>query len=144
MKETAIAIASVAAKGTAVSGQDLLHNWVALMLAGLGLSISGAEYLSGICLALALAAIARKYDPLKGRRLSFSTAVTAAVVATVTAMVVEHYFPDFPVQLAMAAAGFFSRNLVSMASRLGSRVEERQDDLLDRVVDKVLPGDDKK
>jgi hypothetical protein len=73
--------------------------------------------------------------------------VSAALLAAFIAMLAsylrlpEHgYLPaDFPIQMAMASAGFFSRFAINLALRMAGRVEYKADDLTDRVVDHFLP-----
>ncbi len=148
MKEQMLQNASRAAK-TALdeahySITDMLGNWLVLLLAGLGLSIAVNQFLGGLLLALAMAGVARRADPNRGRGIGVTTAFTAAVLSIVAAMTVEAMSWPVPLPLVMGVVGFFSRNLVSIAVRFGSRVEERQDELIDRVVDSVVPGEDDK
>lgn len=102
-------------------------------------------------LAMAAAMVARKMSPERDQREVWLVLISAAVLAIFTAMLASYLRspehgtlpPDFPIQMAMAASGFFSRFVMGLALRMAGRVETKTDDITDRVVDRFLPPGDK-
>ena len=117
-----------------------ITDWVFLVLAGLGVSIAVDQYFGGMLLSLASASIVARHR--NDVRKKWVIAGTAALVATLVAMIWPSTGFHLPVQFAMALSGFASKPIVSFTSKFMDRVEERADDITDKIVDKVLPNDD--
>lgn len=123
---------------------DHMKDWLTLALAGLGVTFAPHEWIGGIFLALAAAALAMRLDPEQDQRelwLVMLGAFLAAHVAAVSYiwLLEQGYVPPVPKQLVMAAAGFFSRIIVRMLMRIGGLIDARVDDIADAAVDRVLP-----
>lgn len=124
------------------------QDWMVLALAGLGITLAPHEFWGGLFMAMSAAMIARYMAPEKDQREVWLVLISAAVLAVFTAAVANYLRapahaalpPDFPIQIAMAVVGFFSRFVISLALRMAGRVEHKADDLTDRVVDRFLPG----
>ena len=112
--------------------------------AGLGLSISGAQFVGGMCLALTGALVAWKMpgsgnDP---RRLwvviasGFLVAYFAALLhpSLIAWAVAKFDFPNIPPQASMITAGFGSKWFVKFAYDFFERIGARGKDVADRVV----------
>ena len=130
---------------------DSVQDWGVLVLLGLGVKMAPHEFWSGVLLAMAAAMVARKMSPERDQREVWLVLVSAAVLAVFTAMLASYLrtpehgqLPsDFPIQMAMAASGFFSRFVMGLALLVAGRVETKTDDIADRVVDRLLPSNDK-
>lgn len=122
---------------------DHAKDWLTLLLAGLGISFAPHEWIGGMFLALAAAAFAMRSDPEQDRRELWLVLLGAFLASHVAAMAAEWWWPAFPVQVAMAGAGFFSRGLTRMALRMAGLVEARSEEIVDRAVDRFLPEKDK-
>lgn len=118
-----------------------VKDWLTLALVGLGVSFSATQWLGGMFLALAGAAFAMRSDPEQDVRELWVVMLGAFIVSHLAAIAVHHLYPEFPVQIAMMVAGFFSRRLSRMAFVLFAGVERRADSLSDRLIDRVLPGE---
>jgi cell division protein FtsW (lipid II flippase) len=127
------------------------QDWGVLVLLGLGVKMAPHEFWSGVLLAMAAAMVARKMSPERDQREVWLVLISAVVLAIFTAMLASYLRspehgtlpPDFPIQMAMAASGFFSRFVMGLALRMAGRVETKTDDITDRVVDRFLPPGDK-
>lgn len=132
-----------------------LRDWVSLILLGLGVQFSTHEYIGGLFMALAGAAISRAWERERARKAGctlcresnatlFLVAVTAFFVATVVAIIVKSRWSDSPAPMIMAAAGFASRRIVYGALNVVDGVARRGDSLAQRIIDKFLPGSDRR
>lgn len=132
-------------KETILSGiESGSRDWLSLALLGLGISFLPYAYIGGLFLALAGASIASHWGDQKDRTSLFMTMTTAFFVSHLTAIAVNAFFPAFPVQLAMAAAGLTSKYIVRTAFRFAGRVESKSETFADRAVNRVLPPDEEK
>lgn len=130
---------------------NVAHDWLFLLLVGLGIKMAPHEFWAGLFLAMAAAMVARKMSPERDQREVWLVLISAAVLAIFTAMLASYLRspehgtlpPDFPIPMAMAASGFFSRFVMGLALRMAGRVETKTDDITDRVVDRFLPPGDK-
>ncbi len=123
---------------------DHAKDWLTLALAGLGVTFAPHEWIGGIFLALAAAALAMRLDPEQDKRELWLVMLGAFLSAHFAALAYiwaleRGYVPPFPKQAVMAAAGFFSRIIVRVLLRVGGLVDERVDDIADAAVDRVLP-----
>lgn len=118
---------------------DHAKDWLTLALAGLGISFATHNWLGGMFLALAGAAFAMRMDPEQDQRELWVVMLGAFITSHVAAIAVHFFWPAFPVQLVMLAAGFFSRRLTRMAFGFFTRVEKRTDAISDRVIDRIIP-----
>jgi hypothetical protein len=120
---------------------------VAVFLAGLGVTFSGAEYVGGLLLAIAGALMASKLQPEQDKRELWVVVITAFMASHVAVLIVQgEALPDgtygphlINPQLAMTAAGFFSRYMARFALRIGGMVESRADTIFDRTLERILP-----
>lgn len=117
---------------------DHAKDWLTLLLAGLGISFAPHEWIGGMFLALAAAAFAMRSDPEQDRRELWLVLLGAFLASHLAGMGVHWWWPAFPVQVAMAIAGFFSRRLTRMALRMAGMVEARGDRIADRLIDRAL------
>lgn len=120
---------------------DHAKDWLTLALAGLGISFAPHEWIGGMFLALAAAAFAMRSDPEQDQRELWLVMLGAFLASHLAGMAAHWWLPAFPVQVAMAVAGFFSRRLTRMALRLAGMVEARSDRIADRLIDKALGPD---
>ncbi len=118
----------------------LVKDYVTLTLLGLGVTFAMHEWLGGMLLALAGAAYAMNSDPERDTRELLGVMVGAFLCAHLISLCVNLYFPEFPIQLAMAMAGFFSRRLIGAAFRVSGMVEKKSEKVADRLIDRVLPS----
>jgi hypothetical protein len=125
--------------------ESAAQDWMVLLLAGLGISLAPHVFWGGMFLALCGAMIARHVQPEKDRHEIWWVLLAAGVMAILAAEAIswaqatDRLAPQFPVQMAMAAAGFGSRFIITFALRLMGRVETRADQVSDRIIDRVLP-----
>lgn len=109
------------------------------LLAALGVTFSAHEYVGGLFFALAFAMLARHWWPEKDRREIWITLLAAFLVATAGAEIAAWYFDgDIHVQLIMAGLGLASRVIATMVMKVLRRVEDRSDEIADKVIDKGL------
>lgn len=131
-----------------------LRDWLALVLLGIGVQFPPHQFLGGLFMALAGAAISRAWERERMRRRgcdlireSNSTlllvAATAFFVATVVAVLVNSYWPDWSVPLVMAAAGFASRRIVYAGLNVVEGLAKRGDYIAQRIIDRFLPPGDR-
>lgn len=128
--------------------QDAVEPWLIMALAGLGISSPWNEVLGGVLLAIAGALLAWKLSPGWDTR-SFWIVVAGAVFAAVlTFEVIDHaksagwIGQDVPAQFLAAMAGFGSRHLMRFMLKAFGVAERKADTVVDRVVDRVIPGGD--
>lgn len=128
---------------------DTMQDWLFLFLFGLGIKMLPTEFFGGLFLAMAASMVARNMMPEKDQREVWLVLFSAAVLATFTAMILswlrsppmEKIPPDFPIQIAMAATGFGSRYILHFTLRVMGRLETRAEDVADRALNRVLPGE---
>jgi hypothetical protein len=123
---------------------DHAKDWLTLALAGLGVTFAPHEWIGGMFLAFAGAALAMRLDPEQDKRELWLVMLGAFLSAHFASMaftwaVAQGYAPQLPMQAVMAAAGFFSRIIVRILMRVGGLVDERVDDIADHAVDRILP-----
>lgn len=115
-------------------------DWVGLLLAGIGIGVPMHHFLGGLVLAIAGASFARAFSPEQDERELWVVFLGAAFMSIIAAMLAQIYLPDWPVQLIMAAAGFFSRYIARFTLRAAGMVEKRTDRIVDGAIEKLLPG----
>lgn len=120
-----------------------VNDWLLWIALGLGVTLATPlEYLGGLLLALAGAAVARRFTPEQNKMELWTVVLAAFFCAHVALIITQHWFPDLgEPQLVMAVAGFLSRILVRMGLRFAGAVENKTDKLAERVIDRVLPED---
>lgn len=121
---------------------DHAKDWLTLFFAGLGVSFAPYEWVGGMFFALAGAAFAMRSDPERDQRELWIVMLGAFLSSHITAIACNAWYPDFPVQITMCATGFFSRRITRFALRFAGMIEDRGDKIADRVIDRILPGDD--
>lgn len=126
------------------NAESIVRDPLTLILTGLGISFAPHEYLGGLFLALAGASIASAMNRDQDRRRFWLVMLTAVFISHLAAMGAESIWPTLPFQLVMALAGFGSRYLVKMMLRVFGLLEERADKVADKIVDRILPDDDKR
>lgn len=121
----------------------MAKDWLTLLFAGLGITFLPHDWIGGMFLALAGASLARAWEPEQDRRELWAVMVAAFLTSHIAGILAHRYIPDFPVQIVMAATGFLSRRVVRFLMRLVGLIEARSDTIADRLIDRVLPGNDK-
>ena len=122
---------------------DHVKDWTTLALAGLGISFAPYEWVGGMFLAVAGATFAMRSDPEQDSRELWLVILGAFLASHLAAMASHKFAPDFPVQVSMFLAGFFSRRITRFALRFAGLIEQRGDKIADRVIDKFIDGGDK-
>jgi len=105
-------------------------DWLTLALTGLGVTFAPHEWIGGMFLALAAAALAMRLDPEQDKREVWLVLLAAFLSAHLMAMgytygIAAGWVPVIPIQIVMAAAGFFSRIIVRILLRIGGMVDDR-------------------
>ena len=121
-------------------------DWVGLVLAGIGIGVPMHHFFGGLFLAVAGASFARAFSPEQDERELWVVIWGAVLFAIIAAIVAQIWLPLWPVQLIMAAAGFFSRYIARFTLRAAGMVEKRTDRIVDGAIEKLLPsagGEDK-
>lgn len=121
---------------------DHVKDWTTLALAGLGISFAPYEWVGGMLLAIAGATFAMRSEPEQDQRELWLVILGAFLASHLAGIVSNRTFPGFPVQVAMFAAGFFSRRLTRFALKFAGMLEKKSDKIADRVIDTLMPGDD--
>lgn len=119
-----------------------LKEYIGLALLGIGISVPMHQFWGGMFLALAGASFARAFSPEQDEREFWVVILGAALMAILACMLAQIYLPQWPVQLIMAVAGFLSRYIARFTLRAAGMVEKRTGSIVDRVIDRVLPGAD--
>jgi hypothetical protein len=125
--------------------ENAAQDWAVLLLAALGISLAPHVFWGGLFLALCLSMVARHFLPERDRQEIWLVLLAAAIMAILTAegitwlQATDRLSPQFPAQMAMAAAGFASRWVIHLGLRILNRVEDRGDEVADRIFDHVLP-----
>lgn len=122
---------------------DHAKDWLTLAFAGLGITFAPHEWIGGLFLALAGASYARHIEPEQDARELWAVMVAAFIASHAAALAVQRWAPELPLQLVMLGAGFFSRRATRWALRFAGLIEARGDRIADRVVDRILPPEDK-
>lgn len=131
---------------------SILRDSISLILLGLGITFAPHMYFGGLFLALAGAAVARAWEkdlaakaghplPREGNVKLFLVIITAFFVSTLTASVVHTFWPDWSVQLVMAASGFASRWIVALAINTLISLSGKGGTLADKLVNKYFPDE---
>ena len=126
-----------------------LKDPLTLALAGLGITFAPHEWIGGMFLAMAAAALAMRADPEQDVRELWLVMLGAFLASHLAALVWQAWPSGWvsmqpPVQVAMICAGFLSRRVTRFALRMAGMVEARSDKIADRVIDRVLGSDDHK
>lgn len=109
------------------------------LLAAMGVTFSASEYVGGLFFALACAMLARHWWPEKDRREVWITLLAAFLVSTGGAEAADWYFEgQVHVQLVMAVLGLASRVIATVIMKTLRRIEDRSDEIADKVIDKGL------
>lgn len=127
-----------------------LRDGFSLFLLGIGVQFSAHEYIGGLFMALAGAAISRSWEkemarkngvdlPQEAASQLFLVVATAFFVATVVSIMVYSYFPGWSAPVVMAASGFASRRIVYGALNVVDGVARRGDSIAQRLINKFLP-----
>lgn len=119
---------------------DHAKDWLTLFFAGLGISFAPYEWVGGMFLALAGAAFAMRSDPERDQRELWLVLLGAFLASHLAAMASHSWYPDFPVQVTMCAAGFLSRRLTRFTLRIAGVIEDRGDQIAEKVIDKFMDG----
>lgn len=127
---------------------DHAKDWLTLLLAGLGITFLPHEFFAGMFLAFAGAAFAMKIDPEQDKRELWLVMLGAFLAAYLAAEALQYaiaqaWIQPFPPQPVMLFAGFFSRMIMRRILQIGGLVDQRLPTLTDKLLDRVLPGDDK-
>lgn len=120
----------------------LADNSTAWLMAGLGISaVPFSQFIGGIFLAGFWASIIAKRR--NDQRKVWAIWVTAALAAIFVAQFWPlPFLPDWiPVQAAMSIVGGLSGWIITMLILVGDRMELRATDIVDRAIDRVVPGD---
>lgn len=125
------------------NAESIARDPLALVLAGLGISLAPYEFVGGLVLGLAGASIASAMNREQDRRQFWLIMLTAMFVSTMAAIGTTYFYPGMSPQFVMAMAGFASRYIVRIALRVLGLVEDRSDVIADKVVDRFLPDDKK-
>jgi len=121
-----------------------IKDFLTWVLLGLGVTFAAQEWVGGMFLAMAGATFAIKAQPERDKVELWAVLGGAFIVAHVAAMVSFRFWPEWPVQIVMASAGFFSRYIIRFLLRVAGLIEGKADKIVDRAIDRVLPGDDGK
>jgi len=117
--------------------------FLTLIFAGLGvMNHEPTSVIGGLFWAIALSLLAarlRSTDQSEGRRsfyLIVSVGVTVAMLGAMMADLefVRGYIGDPPIQLVMAVLGFLSSWILRMILRIGRRLENRSEAIVDKVI----------
>lgn len=119
-----------------------LKDDIALLLLSIGIGFPMHQFFGGLFLALAGASFARRFKPEHGEREFWVMMLGAALFATVAGEIAHAWWPDFPVQIVMGAAGFFSRYLARFSLRAAGLLESKTDRIVNGALDRVLPTTD--
>lgn len=119
---------------------DTTKDWMILALAGIGINFPPHHYFGGLFLALAGAALARKFQPEQDNREWWVVVLGAFIAATIAAEVAQWQGVLVPVQIIMASAGFLSRYLTRFVLAMAGMVQDRTDTIFDRLLDRILPN----
>lgn len=122
------------------------HEISTAIAAGLGLSMSGAEFLGGLFLALAGALFVNviiERGVVTGLKpLGIGGTIVGGFFTAVIFSIAGHaMLPDVPPQAFMAAGGF-TANIAGPFFLRNLRRLSRRDDYGEKLIDKVLPGRD--
>ncbi|MCZ4366611.1 hypothetical protein [Sulfitobacter dubius] len=143
MKET---LQAAAGKAAATTAGDFSRDWITPLLAGLGVTFSGAEWIGGVLLAITGGIIAARFDTgfdTRHERQAFWLTILAAFLVAHLAGLLSHAIrPELPPQIAMVAGGFGSRFVIRFLLRGLYRFESRGDEAADRIFDRAFPGSD--
>lgn len=122
----------------------VFKDYVGLVLLGIGISFPMHQFFGGIIFAIAGASFASKFWPERNERELWVVVCGAILAAIFVAELVHYLHPQFPVQMAMGAAGFFSRHLARITLRAAGLMESRTDRIVNGVLDRVIPPSDEK
>lgn len=120
---------------------DHAKDFLTWLMLGLGVTFAAQAWVGGMFLAMAGATFAMKAQPERDKIELWAVLGGAFMVAHVSAMLVFHFWPSWPVQIVMASAGFFSRYIIRFLLRVAGLIEGKADKIVDRAIDRVLPDD---
>ncbi len=120
---------------------DHAKDWLTLFFAGLGISFAPYEWVGGMFLALAGAAFAMRSDPERDQRELWLVLLGAFLASHLAALASHSWYPEFPVQVTMCVSGFLSRRLTRFTLKVAGIIEDKGDQIADKVIDKFIGGD---
>ena len=129
---------------------SILRDATSLVLLGLGITFAPHIYLGGLFLALAGAAVARAWEkdqaakaghplPREPNMKLTLVIITAFFISTLSAITVHYFWPEWSIQVVMAASGFASRWLVVLMINTLFSLSKKGDSLASRILNKILP-----
>lgn len=119
---------------------------IAWALLALGITFHAVEFIGGLFYALAAAMLTRHWFPELDKREVWATLLAAFLVSTIGAGVYNGFYNGehpVPIQFVMAGFGFASRAAVRTIMGVVRGVESRTDQIAERLIDRVLPDDEK-
>lgn len=123
---------------------DVFRNAIGWLLLALGVTFAQEAWIGGMLLAMAGASFAIQFQPEKTKIEFWSVIAGAFIVAHIAGMMSVRIWPEAPVQMVMCLAGVFSRYIARMAFKVAGKTEGRADQIAEKLIDRVLPGDDGK
>lgn len=123
--------------------ESIARDWLSLFFTGLGITFLPHEYVGGLFLALAGASIASQFDKTDtDRRAFWAVMLVAFFISHLAALGAQVWLPNWSPQFVMAVAGFGSKFATRTALRVFGLLESRGDTIADRIVDRIIPGDE--
>jgi hypothetical protein len=132
-------------KAAIVEGAEgAFRDWIGLALLAIGWQAEVSAWLGGVIMAMGGASLSRAWKPERDRTELWAVIGGAFFVAHITGALCLSLVPDWPIQIIMAAAGFFSRFAIRLALDVAEKIGGKSGRIADRVIDTVLPDDDGK
>lgn len=124
--------------------EEAFRNWVGLMLLAIGWNAPIHEWIGGTIMAMGGASIARAWRPERDRGELWAVIGGAVFASHIVGALCLRFAPDWPIPIVMALSGFLSRMAIRLVLDVAERISGRGSRIADRVIDRVLPADDKR
>ncbi|MEP2782149.1 MAG: hypothetical protein ABJO67_04130 [Pseudoruegeria sp.] len=115
-----------------------------VILSALGLAIEPVGFVVAMVVSLSMSLLAsRKRE--ESRRGNFWMVLLSGLTCSVlAAMLMGHYYPDFPIAIALVLGGLLSSFALNIYVGFMTRIEDKAAEIADRAMARVLPkkGDD--
>lgn len=128
-------------KSVVDGSEHVFRDWFGLVLLAIGWNAPMHEWLGGMVMAIGGASIARAWRPERDRGELWAVIGGAVFASHIAGAICLRLYPEWPIPIVMAIAGFLSRIAIRLVLDVADRVGGKGARIADRVIDRVLPED---
>lgn len=123
------------------SAADAFRDWVGIMLLAIGWNAPASAFFGGMLMGLGGASVARAWRRERDDMELWAVLGGGFFVSFIAGAMSVHFAPDWPVQIVMGLAGFFSRFGIKFALDAANSISGKGGKVGDHLSKKLLPDD---